>query len=438
VTPTITRYISRDGVQHGARDHERYLQRQRGLPPAPHPDVSREQFAVSQYLPADTQQRINAWAQRTDFLARPYAVLSTNASPGTQYVAADPVAMSIGDRLAPAAAQLIGQPVWLSFAALNIFPRHTRLLRHRDVQPSDKWIIVWTLRQIEPASAWPIYIERPGAVDAYDTGDNTRALCFAGHDVYHWTDPYAGELGVKVYCNYHDDPAKLRVPPEEQQKLARRGEDELDGATPTWAGSAFVDDYWRKYKQTTDDPSVLTIQDFATPAECQALMELTGEKSTPRVYRGGTTAHRPDIWDSEIDYIDPSTGATTVHQRIAAACRAHADDLAPNESDRQRYVMPKRMLRTAYASGQKFDWHWDYRPNTNISNRRLTAILTLQAADAGGRLELALGSNATPPSPAGTLTVFSSRHFRHRITPIISGQRISAVAWLTAPDMTSD
>lgn len=86
-----------------------------------------------------------------------------------------------------------------------------------------------------------------------------------------------------------------------------------------------------------------------------------------------------------------------------------------------------------------YDWHVDVlkNPPNPSSMRKLTAVLQLTDPDAytGGELELKLPFGeevVTVPKGKGTIVVFPSFLY-HRVTPVTSGSRSTAVAWFVGP-----
>lgn len=94
-----------------------------------------------------------------------------------------------------------------------------------------------------------------------------------------------------------------------------------------------------------------------------------------------------------------------------------------------------------YNKGDFFDWHKDSYPNRKKSlNRIFTIILILsdRSEYRGGNLELLdYNNNLIKLSnlQKGEIIIFPSELF-HRISPILSGERMSLTSWLIGKNMT--
>lgn len=88
-----------------------------------------------------------------------------------------------------------------------------------------------------------------------------------------------------------------------------------------------------------------------------------------------------------------------------------------------------------YTEGGHYDWHKDsFYPDDNNLQRKLSAILLLNdpLEFEGGKLEIKEADKDVLLSTRGTVIVFPS-FLEHRVTPILSGVRHSAVCWAIGP-----
>ena len=90
-----------------------------------------------------------------------------------------------------------------------------------------------------------------------------------------------------------------------------------------------------------------------------------------------------------------------------------------------------------YTNRGHYDWHNDIdQPCKDRFQRKLSCSLQLSEEDSyeGGDLILqkASGDEYTAPRKQGSIVVFPSI-LRHKVTPVTSGTRFSAVAWMRGP-----
>lgn len=85
-----------------------------------------------------------------------------------------------------------------------------------------------------------------------------------------------------------------------------------------------------------------------------------------------------------------------------------------------------------YESTEHYTYHNDILRFQNGSERKMTAILQLSDPNdyEGGNLEIM--SDKVDHKMQGSIIVFPSFHV-HRITPVTSGVRYSAVCWISGP-----
>lgn len=83
-----------------------------------------------------------------------------------------------------------------------------------------------------------------------------------------------------------------------------------------------------------------------------------------------------------------------------------------------------------YEQGGKYNWHIDTRSNEKIV-RKLSVSILLNDDFEGGEFEFKK-ENLNVTLKKGSILVFPS-YLEHRIAPVISGVRYSAVAWVSGP-----
>lgn len=96
----------------------------------------------------------------------------------------------------------------------------------------------------------------------------------------------------------------------------------------------------------------------------------------------------------------------------------------------------ERTQLASYGPGHYYNWHIDRGRGTVAGRRKLT--LSVQLSDPAGYLggELELNADGHPvqaPRDQGAMVVFAA-HTIHRVAPVISGTRLSLVAWVHGPD----
>jgi PKHD-type hydroxylase len=90
---------------------------------------------------------------------------------------------------------------------------------------------------------------------------------------------------------------------------------------------------------------------------------------------------------------------------------------------------PQKVQVGRYGIGGHYDWHLDIQPPVEGFQRKLSCSILLNDPSEyeGGDLEFRQGTKM-PPKVRGTVIVFPSM-LEHRVTPITSGTRYSAVCW---------
>ena len=91
----------------------------------------------------------------------------------------------------------------------------------------------------------------------------------------------------------------------------------------------------------------------------------------------------------------------------------------------------------SYGTGGHYDWHTDTFPLSGQPQERKVSVICLLTDPkeyAGGELELCLYQDYRVDMVRGQIIAFPSQLY-HRVLPVSSGTRTSAVMWLTGPRM---
>jgi hypothetical protein len=160
-------------------------------------------------------------------------------------------------------------------------------------------------------------------------------------------------------------------------------------------------------------------QGLLSPAQCAAMIERRSE--FPR--GDGVIAGVRDcgIWWA------PTSAFPEVFARlhdVAQQLNPGLDTSAPLQGAAQL---------TQYAAGQHHDWHMDLGAGP-MSLRKLSVVVELAQAEAGGGLEIFYGDKRDNRLPLGIgdAVVFPS-FIMHRAVPVTRGTRFSLVWWLLGP-----
>lgn len=165
--------------------------------------------------------------------------------------------------------------------------------------------------------------------------------------------------------------------------------------------------------------------------ECRHLTDLF---ATPDAQDGGLVAGRFDnkVRQSALVWLPENEELAWAHARMARLAADANNQLFHYALD----GFEEQLQMAAYGSGHYYDWHID-RGRGNVAGRRkLTLSVQLSEPDAylGGELEInADGHSFQAPREQGTAIAFSATTL-HRVAPIISGLRLSLVAWIHGPD----
>jgi PKHD-type hydroxylase len=168
------------------------------------------------------------------------------------------------------------------------------------------------------------------------------------------------------------------------------------------------------------------------------LSNLDWEASSPASFANSTSFVAYDIGsvdkevrETDVIFADELSPVTAMlHNFILYANSAAGWNFSINK------FQPAQLGR--YKSGGHFTWHIDTAPpDADNTQRKLSAVLLLNDGSEyeGGELELDVGGNQAPIKTAGSVVVFPS-FVRHRVAPVISGVRYSAVCWALGPSFT--
>ncbi len=94
---------------------------------------------------------------------------------------------------------------------------------------------------------------------------------------------------------------------------------------------------------------------------------------------------------------------------------------------------------TKYDKNHFYGWHSDYGTSGDKDLTRklsMSIVLTDPEDYSGGKLQFIdyMGKVQSIPKERGTVVVFDSRT-PHRVTPVLRGQRLSLVSWMTGPKL---
>jgi len=149
---------------------------------------------------------------------------------------------------------------------------------------------------------------------------------------------------------------------------------------------------------------------------------------------GGLVAGRFDqkVRQSALVWLPEADGFEWVSRRMT---RLAADA----NRDVFRYALDgfeEQLQLASYGPGHYYDWHIDRGRGAVAGRRKLTMSVQLTDPEdyVGGEFELnADGRPFKVPADRGAAVVFPA-HTLHRVAPVVSGNRLSLVAWVHGPD----
>ncbi len=218
------------------------------------------------------------WAAEVPYEERPGTYVLSNSLPGGIWCNSEPAVVAIGRTLEPEVSRLLGRRAWISYAGLSVYFRGVPLVRHRDIGSGSKYLVSWpVLLDIE--GGWPLHVERPDgdrtAVDIFDNSSADRALMFAGHDVFHWRDPYPSDVGLLMYLRFTAFDLARTHTEAEIDRLADAGVAELDGR-PAEAPLDLIEARCTSQDLALANRPYLTVPGLFTAEECAMLRFVGG------------------------------------------------------------------------------------------------------------------------------------------------------------------
>ena len=120
-----------------------------------------------------------------------------------------------------------------------------------------------------------------------------------------------------------------------------------------------------------------------------------------------------------------------------AECILRSHIAVANKSAQWNYVLTdiQRIQIGRYVDGGHYAYHKDTElPNNQKITRKLSAVLFLSDPKdyEGGVFEFEALEGKIDKMPQGSIIVFPS-YVKHRVTPVTSGERYTAVAWVEGP-----
>jgi len=138
-----------------------------------------------------------------------------------------------------------------------------------------------------------------------------------------------------------------------------------------------------------------------------------------------------------IDKAIRKTDVVFLHQMSVPECILRSAITLANTQARWNYRLTsvERVQMGRYTEGGHYDYHKDLDvPNAKNEQRKLSAVLFLSNPEdyEGGEFEFKDMKFDEPKFPKGTIIVFPS-FIDHKVNPVTSGERFSAVCWASGP-----
>lgn len=134
---------------------------------------------------------------------------------------------------------------------------------------------------------------------------------------------------------------------------------------------------------------------------------------------------------SDISWIDENTDSRWLYDKVAQY--AHKANQEMWNFDIWGYL--DSFQYTLYeGGGGHYDWHTDN--GASMSTRKLSCVLQLSDPKdyEGGDLEMNIGSSVIQVAKGRGIICFFPSFLLHRVTPLVSGRRISLVTWFSGPN----
>jgi PKHD-type hydroxylase len=176
-------------------------------------------------------------------------------------------------------------------------------------------------------------------------------------------------------------------------------------------------------------PGVAGEQIFSA-AECDRIIALRDEMKDAQAEGAPGNAGSDQLRKSRICWVQPSQEHNWLFGKLAQVCQ---------QVNQQHFAMElfgftEPLQISEYGEGSFFDWHMDMGNGKN-SVRKLSFVVQLSDPRdyEGGNLEIMSGPQPYAfPRTRGAMILFPS-FVMHRVTPVTSGTRMSAVGWIGGP-----
>ena len=168
---------------------------------------------------------------------------------------------------------------------------------------------------------------------------------------------------------------------------------------------------------------IATAKNFLSPEQCDQVIAMCEQVS----FSDGTIGqenNKSNLRNSKVTCVSANEENMWLFKRLELAIRQMNNAYKYNQLGFYEGIQV-----ASYQSGGKYDWHIDVGPKQNSSRKLSMSIqLTDPAECEGGNLEF-MNVADVGERARGTLIVFPS-FLQHRVTPVISGNRYSMVAWV--------
>ncbi len=191
--------------------------------------------------------------------------------------------------------------------------------------------------------------------------------------------------------------------------------------------------FLRSHRTNIDHFNYYYFADGFTPEECDKIIALAGLLPKQKATTVADSEEMvSDYRKSEISWIPQTEEYAWLYDKITELAQVANSSMW--NYDIWGYDDDLQFTRY-YDDGGHYDWHADLGPG--ISNRKLSCVIQLSDPEdyEGGDLQLNPGGGVTTiPKKKGQVTFFSS-FVLHRVTPVVSGTRMSLVTWLAGANL---
>ena len=360
--------------------------------------------------------------------------------PISQWARPHPVAAYVCHQIAPTVAQALGRPVWPILAGALAIPAGVRLLPHVDARAHVDAHVTYMAHL--DADEWPLQIAREPYAGLRPTSSTTGETLAAAHAAMAaWrgeVDTYSTRQGeVILFDGRHHIHSRPPLPHGRCVQLilrytsdAARRHDMIGGDWSGYAGAG----------QAALASLAVPVEVIRDALGAEDIRRLRGIERTSQgpgaMFVHGEAVIDPTVRDVEVRQLDEAD-ASWLFARLDAIARTLAPSIVGAEDVTRRGARrpghtpgtPPRTADTAqhytYRAGQHIGWH-DDDGHESVAWREMTLSLCIDAAEAGGALEVA-GFGAVTLRPGDAVAYPASA--RHRVTPITAGVRRSIVVW---------